>query len=303
MSAAGGVSQGSFGFCKLNSTVVLIRPGASLAEPRNLEMPHPINGSGYKGIFNKADGLHFPVVNIPTVPMDIGAASWLTAANLNAFFITKAAFPSGDLGELTNLYLAANGIVNAGATAWKVNKAKGAGFTLVIRKGQPVGMNLSFHGRSRQKAVSGDRPTSPLAGSPLMFDRLSLGTELDGKGIVGVTLQYNTGLTPNMELDGTLMPVEHNAGLPSCSVSIEYNALDAIAPLGYDSTNDTWQDEDAVDFSLLVDSTTPTSLVFTMARLVVRNPFDMQTQANRVQRSLTYDVIGTASQNGPLAIA
>src|SRR5262245_53034586 len=98
--AIGGVSQGAYGFAKIGSTVLLLRTGASLAMPRNPEMPHPISGGGNAGIVNYADGLVFPVVNLPVVPLDTGAASWFTAANLNTWFITRSAIPIGDLAEV-----------------------------------------------------------------------------------------------------------------------------------------------------------------------------------------------------------
>lgn len=305
MAAAAGVSQGSFGYCKLNSTVVLVRPGASLAMPRNPDMPHPINGAGNAGIVNHADGLHFPVVNIPTIPMDTGAENWLSAAAFNALFVTKSASPVGDLSELTNLFISDNGSVGNGIGSYKINKAKGAGFSLVCRKGQGIGLNLRFAGRNITKAVGGDRPTVALLGSPLMFDRVALGTEMDGRGIVGFTINYDTALTPNMELDGTLYPVEQNAGLPTCSITIEYNALDTVSALGFDLATNSWVDVDDVDFSLqTVSGGSPVTMVFTLSRLKIRNPFDRQTQANRVQRTFSYDVIGkSTSVPYPLGIA
>lgn len=294
MAAAGSQTLGVFGFVKLGSTQVLTRTGATLQHPRNLDEPDPINGGGGYGPVNIGNGVMFPVVNIPAVALDAGVAGWFTAANMNAWFQTRSARPIWDLTELSTLIFSANGSIGNGRGSWIVNKPKGMGFSINARKGQEIGLNLRFCGRNRQKALVGDLPpaTSTLTGDPLMFDRLVLGTALDGKGLTALSLNYDTRTTPNMELDGSIYPVEHNAGTPVARLTLEMNSLDTIAPPGYDATNDTWITLTDVVFSIVYDSTTPTSITFTMGRVECITPFDVTTMGQRVSRSLQYNVYG-----------
>lgn len=295
MAGIGGVTLGSFGFIKIGSSFALARVGAGFSMPRNLDMPHPISGFGF-GILNYAEGLKFPTLNCPCIPIDNGVDSgWFTAANFNAWFHTRSSGPVYDLSEITGgVIFSDNGSVGTGTGVFKVTKVKGAGYTITCRKGQGIGVLLRFAGRTRTVGVSGDKPTAPLQGIPLNFARLDFDSTSPfyQKGIVGLTLQFDTGLTPNMELDGTVYPVEHNAGLPTGTLTLECNALDAVAAVGYDSTGDLPEEVDDAEFEILaVDSGTPVTVTWTLSKLIIRNPDDRQTQAGRVMRTFQYDVI------------
>lgn len=307
MAGIGGQTHGVFGWTKVGSTLVLMRPGSAFQMPRNLDEPVPINGAGGNGIINIGESVQFPVANIQGVALDNGAAGWLTAANLNAWFRTRSARPVWDLTELSAFLFSNNGSVGAGRGSWVGNNMKGMGFSLSCRKGQEIGFNLRFCGRSRVKAVSGDIPaaTPTLTGAPLMFDRLSFpsATDLYQKGVTGITLDFNCNTTPNMELDGSIYPVEQNAGVPTARMTLELNSLDTVAPPGYDDTNDTWIS--LVNTQLLlnvVSGGSPVNITFTLGRVECITPFDVQGQPARVNRALTYNVYATTT-NQPVLIA
>ncbi len=304
--SAGGQTLGVFGFVKLGGTQVLTRAGASFGNPRNLDEAPPIQGAGGYGPINIGEGLQFPVFNVPAVGLDNGAAGWLTAANLNAWFITRSARPVWDLSPLAQSVFSSNGSVGDGRGSWRVNGVKGMGFTLSVRKGQEIGFNLRFCGRNREKALNADLPpaTTTLTGAPLMFDRIGFpgGGTLEDRGITAITLNFDCGTTPNMELDGSIYPVEHNAGLPTASCTIEYNSLNTIAPLGYNPTTDTWETLNDVVFTLTTVSSPLAQITFTMTRMECTNPFDVQTQIGRVSVTRQYKVYGSTTAQ-PVVIA
>jgi hypothetical protein len=285
--------------------VVLLRPGASQAYPLNPDIPAPINGYGGYGAMNIEEGLQFPQWNLPCVPMDTGAENWFAATPLNAYFLTRSARPVWDLSALSSFAYSENGSVGDGQGVWNGTGVKGGGFTLVGRKGQGIAMMMRFTGVSAApETTAGNRPTTGLAGSPLSFNRIAFpaASAFDGKGVVGFTLQFDTGLSPNMELDGTFHPYEINAGTPNCTLSVEFNALNAIAPPGWDPVTNT--KEELVDVPItinIVDGGTPTLLTFTMKRLHIRDPRNRQGTAGRAQRTHTYDCLATTTAQ-PLAI-
>src|SRR2546423_407946 len=125
MAGIGGVTQGSFGVVKIGGNQGLVRPSASFGMPRNLDIPHPISGAGY-GAVNVTDGMRFPTVNVPAIPLDTGSSNWFSAAQLNSWFITRSSAPVWDLTELSDpgIIFADNGVVGAGQGIWLVNKVK-----------------------------------------------------------------------------------------------------------------------------------------------------------------------------------
>ena len=282
MTPAGGQTLGVFGFVNLGGVLVSVRTGAQFANPLNWEAPPPIAGNGGYGVVNRAPGFNFPVITVPAIPLDPNSAPpWFTAAFLNALFLTRSARPVWDLGELASLLYSNNGSVNAGRGTWRVYNPKAMGFSIVCRKGQPIQVMMRFAGRNRVKALIGDLPAEGNNGSPFMFDRLSFpsASPFDTSGIVGLTMNFDCGTTPNMELDGTLSPVEQNAGLPSCSITLECNSLDTIAPPGYDPENDTFKEIGGAQFVIAPEATDATkNVTFSLGPLLPNAPYDRSTQ-------------------------
>lgn len=301
---AGGILQGTFGYAKLASTVVLIRPGAAQNWDLNPDIPAPINGYGGYGPMNYAQGLNYPQWNIPTVPLDTGAPNWLTATNLNAWFFTRSARPIWDLSALSGFVFASDGSVGNAQGIWNAAAAKGAGFSIVVRKGQGIAVLLRFMApTATPETVGGNRPTTGLAGAPLEFDRVTIptGSPFEGTGVTGFSIQFDTGLTPNMELDGTLTPFEMNAGTPNCTISVELNALDATAVPGWNAGTNAQIELTDVAWPIVIDRTTPTTLTVTAKRMYCRNPKGRQGTAGRSSRVITYDVLATVSAQ-PLVV-
>jgi hypothetical protein len=302
-----GITQGTFGYAKIGSTVILLRPGASLTQPINPEIPAPLNGYGGYGPMNYSMGLQFPQANLPCVPLDAGAAGWLSAANLNSWFITRSARPVWDLGAITTFVFSENGSVGNSQGVFNATGMKGAGFTISGRKGQGVAIMMRFAGVSvAPETNSANLPSAGLAGAPLSFNRISVGgASLASMGVTGFTLQFDTGLTPNMELDGTYHPLEQNGGTPSASLTLECNALDTIAPPGWNpTTNRQIELTDQTISILLVDNAGvgDVTMTITMKRLYIRDPRNRQGTAGRASRTYTYDLLATTGAQ-PIAIA
>src|SRR5581483_11370951 len=99
-----GIRQGYRGWVAFTPTAaspiyVLCRlPGAQLAMPRNLDTLYPASNQPF-GEINLADGLQFPTLNMPLVPMTGMATPWWTAAILNAWFKTRT---NDDLSAIGN---------------------------------------------------------------------------------------------------------------------------------------------------------------------------------------------------------
>lgn len=305
MTPAGGVTQGTFGFVKINGTVVLIRPGSGQQYPLNSDIPAPINGYGGYGAMNIEQGFQFPQWNVSAVPLDTGAANWLTASNLNAWFMTRSSRPVWDLTALTTFFYSENGSTGDGQGTYAGTGVKGGGFVLTGRKGQPIGFNMRFAGISAApETTTTNLPSAGLAGTPLEFNRITFGaaSAFDAAGVVGFTLQYDTGLSPNMELDGTYAPVEQNAGTPSATLSLECNALNGVAPPGWDPATNTRTEITNQTIVILIDGTTPTSLTLTIKRMYIRDPRNRQSTAGRAGRTYTYDCLA-ATNAQPVTIA
>lgn len=215
----GGISHGFSGFTKVGSVYVLSRPGGQFNMPRALDAPYPISFSPH-GLQNYADGLRFPVLAFPAIPMN-SVTPWFTAALLNAWFTTRAATPTFDLTAISGgIIFSDNGIVSGtGLGTWRALNPKGAGFRIGTNKGAPVATILRFAGTDRDSTV-GSVPAAPLDGTPLEFDSVTFGGDLATMGITGFLLDVDTGLTPNMELDGTLRPLELNAGMMTAALTI-----------------------------------------------------------------------------------
>lgn len=308
MTPAGGQTLGTFGFAKLNGTVVVLRPGADQDFPLNPDIPPPINGYGGYGAMNYEEGMQFPQWSLPVVLLDTGAANWFTAANLNSWFLTRSSRPVWDLTALTSFLYSENGSIGDGQGTWAGDGVKGAGFTLVGRSGQGIAMTMSFVGKDATPSTSsGDLPTTGLAGTPLSFDRINLGsaTAFDQVGTLGFTLQYSTGANPNMELNGTKRPTEINGGTPSCVLTVEFNALNGTPPPGWDvATN---APEELTDVPLVVKAVDlggvgDVDITFTLKRLRIRNPRNRRGTAGRAQRTFVYDCLA-AINSQPLVIS
>jgi opacity protein-like surface antigen len=297
--------HGYTGYMSIDGVRALCRPGARLSMPRNLDIPYPID-MGFGGAVNYAEGLKYPVIQAPLIPME-NTTPWFTAANLNAWFNTRAAAPTRDLGELANdLLFSDNGISSGtGLGTFKVVKVKGAGYTLNFRKGSPIGFNVRFAGRTRQTTSTG-LPTAGLDGTPLNFARIAFGGALANVGIAGATLSFDTGLTPNPELDGTVFPKEHNADIPNASLSLELNARADVDAPGFDSANlDTYPEVTGV-IGIQRVSSTPGPAVwvyFTITRAVPRDPDDRTQQQGRIMRPFTYDLFASAAGSQPVLIS
>lgn len=287
------ITHGFGGWTKIGSIFVLCRPGGSLTMPRQLDIPHPISYQSH-GQLNYADGLRFPVTQLPMIPMD-QASPWFTAALLNAWFMTRTSAPVWDLAEITGgLQFSDNGVNSgAGLGSWMVLKPKGAGFTVNVDKGQPVGFLGRFAGTDRSSTLA-SAPTGGLTGTPLEFDSVTLGGDLASKGIIGVSLQVDTGLTPNMALDGTARPVEHNAGLLTASLTIRMNAQSTVSPPGW-NVDPAAYSEIAGTITIARTADEGDAVEFSFGRGILVNPDDRRQGQGRVIREFTYNLLGTTT--------
>lgn len=294
------ITHGFGGFAKIGSVYVLNRPGGAVTMPRQLDIPYPISYHNH-GALNFADGLRFPVVNMPAVPMD-STTPWFTAALLNAWFMTRAVMPGNDLTEIANgILFCDNGVVSGnGLGGWKVLKPKGAGWTLNVEKGQPVGFQMRFAGTDRTTTGLA-APSSGLEGTPLEFNAVTLGGDLASAGIIGCSLQFDGGLTPNMELDGTARPVEQNAGMQTASLTIRMNATASVAPPGWNVDPTAYA---AISGTISIQrlAGAGNAVVFSVTRGILQNPDDRRQGQGRIIREFTYNLLGTTTTD-PVTIA
>lgn len=296
----GGITHGFQGYTKVGSVYVLSNPGGRFAMPRALNVPYPLSYSLH-GYVNFADGLRFPVVTAPAIPMD-STTPWFTGTLLSSWFFTRSAVPAFDLTAISGgIIFSDNGIASGtGLGTFRCLSPKGAGFTVFVEKGQPVGMLLRFAGTDRDTTV-GALPTGPLDGTPLMFDSVTLGGDLASAAITGVTLNYDTGLTPNMELDGTLRPVEMNAGMPTASLQIRMNSTNSANAPGWNSDPAAYTSISGT-ITLRRATGVGNSVRFTFVKGILLDPDERNQVAGRVARVHNYNLIGTTSAD-PLAVA
>lgn len=286
------IRQGYRSWAKIGSVYVMCRPGAGVSEPRNFDVPYPLNNS--EGELNVTEGLHYPQVNMPIIPV----ADYFTLTNIENWFHkrgTNTALATYD--DLTAYDITIQDSLQPSSTAnfgqRKIYKCKGAGYTLSFSKGEPLGFNARFGGtQSTMLTTAETMPDNNRITSPgLNFSAISFGEGLAGAGIIGGSLEIDVGLSPNPELDyesgdtipaGTaatagdnvgLFPKELNAGLLSASLTLQTNAGE---PLADDTAGE-----------ILIEGQ---NMKWSLARLVCINPYDRQQMAGRVVRTYRYRV-------------
>jgi hypothetical protein len=234
------------------------------------------------------------------------------------------------------MYFSDNGITMGGAVAnpsgigtWYVNQPKAAGFSLNIDKGAPLGfvMRWAAGGINALDPGSGSpvgiiSPTTGLVGTPLQAGRVVLGGSLAQRGIIGVTLDFDTGLSANMELDGTNNIKEQNADLPTAALTIRMNAQGGIDPPGFsilasdtpDGTRKKGEPQyDEVGgtpasgagqmvIGILRDSSPPGKWIwFTVTRAIPVDPDNRRQMRGRIVRSYRYNCLADAQNSLPIS--
>lgn len=286
---------GFSGYGILGATTVFLQPGADGDRPRNIQWAYPV-GNRY-GRANYGEGAQFPVFRLPVVLM----ASYFTAANWNAWFLTHAGAQPHDLSAIGGGVEFAD--VAYAADEYKMNGAKGAGFNINFRFGQPMlTAQCEFHGTS-YAAPAG--PPAAVVENPLTFAEVTLSGAAFGtkaaasKGILGGAIVYNNGLTPNEQLNGTHYPSAHNADAPTAQLQIQMYADPDNPPPGY-TDKDTFAEITDCGVHFKIGAATYTS--FTFPRLILNNPNARRLMGGRGIRTFVYDAAADAS-NYPLACA
>jgi hypothetical protein len=275
----------------IGTTPILLSPGAGKDRPRNLDFVYPV-GNRY-GQLNYSGGVRFPAFNLPI----FATPTVFTAANLNAWFMTRGASPRFDLPEITGGVQLAT-VYGDGE---KMLGAKGAGFSFGVQFGaRQLILNAQFQGTTYD-ATAAAAPAA-IEENPLNFAAVTLGGGFASKGIRGITINYSNQLTPNESLAGTDYPSEHNADIPVCTVDIDCYALDGVLPPGMTGPN---AYEEVTDATLSVQiATTPAvkKTTFSFTSLVLQNPNQRQLTAGRGVRRYRYNA--KASVDGyPLTIS
>lgn len=274
------IKQGYRGWATFSPTLTPIRvlcrvPGPRLSMPRNLDKPYPASNQA-NGFINFADGLRFPTVDLPLAVF----SSWFTAVNLNAWFATRA---SDDLAVIGNGGIDfADSDDAAGVGRYRVMLPKGARFRIRSSQGEPISFVGTWQGTDLDPANPAAAPASTLTNTPLMFNAASFGGALANTKITAYDFLYDTGLTPNPELNSTLRPTEQNAGMVTGQLSLSTNGG---VPLADNATG----------------TITIGGVVFTFTKVICLNPDDREQQAGRVIRSFQYDCFGSTSAD-PIVI-
>jgi len=330
MASTVGITHGYAGWLQIDTARVLCREGASLLRPRNLDIPYPIS-SQIGGQLNYADMPTFPVVQVPAIPMDPFGGTyaggptpsslntdpnpWFSHTNLNLWFIGRTGSPEYDLSVPGGgMVFSDNGATGAvpGVGTWRVNNAKAAGFSLNIDKGAPIGFVMRWAAGSIDTGVGVSNPTTGLVGTPLQAGRVQLGGSLAQKGIIGVTLDFDTGLSANMEIDGTNNIKEQNADLPTAALTIRMNARD-IDPPGfglatsgssnvpvYSEVGGAGVGTTAMVIGIQRIASSNTWIYFTITRAIPVDPDNRRQMRGRVIRSYRYNCLAD-STNSPNA--
>lgn len=271
------------GYAILNGTAVMTTPGAEVDRPRNLEFPYPV-GNRF-GQVNYAEGARFPVMRIPV----IGMASYLTAANINTWFLTRGGAAPYDVAALGSGVEMAD--VPVADAQYKMTGAKGAGFTLNFRFGQrPLMLQTEWHG-TQFAAASGAPATAFMEADLLTFAEVTFSGATFGtkngntRGILGGTITYSNQLTPNETLNGTHFPTEHNADVPTVQLAIQMYADDTWLPPGY-TDRDTYTEISDCGVHIKLAPAVYTSFTFT--KLVLNNPNARRVMQGRGIRQIVY---------------
>jgi hypothetical protein len=259
---------------------ILCREGASVDQPRNLDMPYPITGLGPGAIQNFAEGLLSGMGQFTMIPMattnDGGTVSgWWTNTQLIAWFQT---YSNDDLAAIGGGGIDFADAVDTNAS-FNLANPKAMSYRVSVSKGEPINFSARFGSTACTPGLAGTTPTGGVSGYPIQFDKISFGGTLSGRAITSITLDVDLGTTPNPELNGTLNPSAMNAGLLTARCSITENGSTASA----------------IADNAGVASFVIAGVTFTMQNLICQNPNQRTQGRGRRVRTFEYTVLGTAS--------
>jgi len=273
---------GYSGGCKIGTAVAMLIPGSNMDRPLGEQVPQPV-GNRYGGV-NYSQGMRFPAVSLNAVLH----ASWFTAANLNAWFCTRGGAAPFDLTAIAgnlNFYESTLG-------KHKILSPKGAGFSLNFSAGQAIlTMGMQFHGTALDTA---DAAPAFVNTAPLSYAEVSFGGSFSTVKIRSGSIQWNTGLTPLEDMNGSHYPSEHNAGIPNLSVNLQVYPETAVTIPGLTDDNTVTAVTDAT-LSVKIGVATYTTFSFTSLLLANPNAKSVQDPNQRVLRDLRYRGLATTA--------
>ncbi len=189
------LAPGFLGHILVGATKILAYQGSGVDLPISPMFPPATFGHLFQ--LNYAPGLRQAAVNIRACPK----ADWWTAATLLAWLARDNTYADAAVnsGGIT---------VRDGSTGVNVSGAKHAGGSLAISQGQLPVCNLAFRGTGYTDSNATSSP--PDAGNLLSFGDFSIQNGLDP--VVSWALNYDAGIFPNPELNGTVWPTAMHAG-------------------------------------------------------------------------------------------
>lgn len=311
-------TQGFFGSVFIGGKRYTIKAAPQFRAPLNKQVA-PVIGNGQPYLVSQ--GVTFPTVSLSLVPRDETAAGTRgnpLSSTFLSYFFGRTAVPLYDTaviggaqpGTAPSPPVLGTDIINTSGAG--IAFADGARLTLMYgvkaesisfssAKGADLNIEATFIGTgfwqydtveanlgadTIQSLIQSMLITSGECANQVRFPSVNFEESGVAGKAFGFNLSYRNNHTPNMALDNTYTPSQHNAGMPSGGLNLTLQALD-IPPgdqAGASSTSLT-----------LNISTASRTLRLYMPRPIIENPYDQASPLGRVMRNYGYTLVGDCS--------
>lgn len=311
-------TQGFFGSVFIGGSRYTIAAAPQFRAPRNIQTaPAIANGQPYL----YGQGVLFPTVTLKLIPRDEAAGSGRGNPLSSAFWayvLGRSAVPLYDTTAIGGTQpgtapappILGTDIANAagagiaftdGARLTLMYGVKLESITISSAKGSDLSIEATFIGTgfwqydtvaaslgadATQSLIQSMLPTSGECAAQVRFASVTFSESALAQSVFGFNLSYRNNHTPNMALDGSYFPTQHNAGMPSGGLNLTLQALD-IPPGDLASSS-------GASATLNISTATRTLQLYAQ-RLVIENPYDQAAPLGRVMRNYGYTLMGSCS--------
>lgn len=309
--------QGYFGNVFIGGSRYSIAAAPQFRAPLNNQFL-PVLGAGDPYLFGQ--GVVYPTVTLSIIPRDeaagggrgnpLSAAFWAAILGRTAVPLRDTAAFGGAQGAMPSPPVLGTDIANAsgagvaftdGASLTLMYGAKIESVRITCAKGSGLGMDVTFIGTGFwqynidkanlgsdviQTLVQSMLATSGECAAPVRFASVAFEDAALAEAAFGFTISYSNNHTPNMALNGTYTPSQHNAGMPSGSLSLTLQGLDV--PPGHIAG------ASGTGAILRIDTGSHVARL-SLPRLIIENPYDRSAPLGRITRSYGYTLAGSCS--------
>lgn len=267
-------------YCQVGSKVIPAQPGSSLDNPSNYIIP-PIVGNQYQ--WNYGVGPRQAVVDINFIVRDV--ADEALGPTLMGMFFNRVAYETNPTFDTTAI---SGGIVYwDGATGFTLGGiVKAEAFTLAMgSKDDPIILACRFLANSA--TVLGSAPEGittswssapPLYGNAVTFSGGLANLPWD------FSLSYANNHTPNKAMNGSVYPLDFNAGIPTAGFRQRVQAGDSVPANG-------------TSIGINIAGSTLDPCLFTIVNPLDNTPDSRRVSMPRVFREHTYYCLGAAGRD------